>query len=431
MLQGVTPKAAVAFALIYVSYVALYRECAEQHAQHSDTSAQKVNRRNYGFWLNGLIERRDLESTQAAVFGSTMEIAYGVGKLFAGPVADNVPPASLLIVSIVIAAACNALMFTSGVFVVDVALWGLNGFAQAFSWPAIALIFFNWFGDFPGRGTLYSVLSTNQNVGSALTPVLLTPLVAAFGWRSALWGPAVVGGGVAALLMVLLRDGPAATPAKKTAEDKPSKKTVDDGNFAATVRDMMTTPYVWLLGLGYALLTFARVGLSDWTLVFIKAHHRLPAELARDCLVALEFGGFAGGLAAGFVSDALFQGRRAPVMVTFSAAIAAPAVWCIFNWPALDRLSATALYAAFGFGSFGPHVLVGLMARELFPTAPSTAASFAKSLAQLGGSLAGVPVSMLAERHGWGSVAQAWALSMLLAGLAFAPLGSTKRLKTE
>ena len=309
----------------------------------------------------------------------------------------------------------------------DVLLWGANGFVQAFSWPALALIFFNWFGEFPGRGTLYSILSTNQNVGSALTPIILTPLVAAFGWRAAIWGPAISGGVMASLLILFLVEG----PVKEANGNQPEEAAEPDNNFMETVRIMMLSPDVWLLGLGYALLTFTRVGISDWSLVFLKDKHKLTTEVARDCLVSLEVGGFIGGLAGGFVSDALFRGRRAPVMVLFAAAIAAPAVWAIFNVANIDRFGLSAFYFAFGFGSFGPHVLVGLMSRELFPRAPSTAGSFAKSLAQIGGSLAGVPVSILSERQGWNSVGGAWALSMFFAGLAFAPLMFSKRLKVD
>ena len=109
-------------------------------------------------------------------------------------------------------------------------------------------------------------------------------------------------------------------------------------------------------------------------------------------------------------------------MVIFAGAVSSAAVWGIFNAAFFGRFALSAFYFVFGFGTFGPHVLVGLMARELFPAAPSTAGSFAKSLAQIGGSLAGVPVSYLAQHHGWGTVGMAWTLSLILSGLAFVPL---------
>lgn len=54
--------------------------------------------------------------------------------------------------------------------------WGVNGFAQAFGWPCMSRIFMNWFQDPAERGKLYSILSTCQNVGTALVPIILFPL---------------------------------------------------------------------------------------------------------------------------------------------------------------------------------------------------------------------------------------------------------------
>lgn len=409
-----------AFALLYVSYVAAY-----------------LCKKNYSFWLNGLVSRREMDQTRAAVFGSTMELAYGAGKLAAGPLADNLPPKAVLLVSLAVAAVANGLMFTSGVFYADVGLWALNGFAQSFAWPALALVFFNWFGDSPARATLYSLLSTNQNVGSALTPVVLTPLVSHFGWRAALWGPAVAGLATVFSLLVFLRESPrvavsptastsASTATSTSTSPTPTTPAKKKTPWSETVVRMLTSPDIWFLGAGYAFLTAVRVAVSDWSLVFLTSSSflGLPSSVARDCLVSLETGGFVGGLAAGAVSDGVFRGRRGPVMVIFAGFVACPAVALIFlqTKETASYVVLNAAFAALGFGSFGPHVLVGLIARELFPEAPSTAGSFAKSLAQVGGSLAGVPVSLLAERAGWKAVGSALTACMGLSAVCFAPL---------
>ena len=43
----------------------------------------------------------------------------------------------------------------------------------------------------------------------------------------------------------------------------------------------------------------------------------MSLTMAASCLSAMEVGGFAGGMAGGFISD-LFGGRRGPVMCVFS-----------------------------------------------------------------------------------------------------------------
>ena len=49
------------------------------------------------------------------------------------------------------------------------ALSSANGAAQAVSWPALARVFLAWFPDPLTRGTMYSVLATNQNLVRLVT----------------------------------------------------------------------------------------------------------------------------------------------------------------------------------------------------------------------------------------------------------------------
>ena len=124
-----------------------------------------------------------MDAQSASVFGTTMEVAYGLGKVFAGPVCDNVSPKALIIVCLALASACNALMFHfPHMYYFDVFLWTCNGFVQAFIWPSMTIIFLTRFGDSKIKSTLYSILSTNQNLGSVLVPIVLTPVVSTYGW---------------------------------------------------------------------------------------------------------------------------------------------------------------------------------------------------------------------------------------------------------
>ena len=96
------------------------------------------------------------------------------------------------------------------------------------AWPALARVFMNWFPDKETRGSWYSLLSTNQNLGGTVAPKLLPPLMARFGWATALWGPAVFTLGYGGLQSCFLRPGPndAEKPANSgRSTDDPSAKT--------------------------------------------------------------------------------------------------------------------------------------------------------------------------------------------------------------
>ncbi len=428
----------VAFALMYLSYVFFY-----------------FDRKNYAFWLNELTRTVGRSKEEVSVFGSVMEMAYGVGKLVAGPLVDSTPPSIVLWSTLALASGSNALMFQSSSRALDLSLWALNGLVQSAAWPALAAIFMNWFQDSPNRGIWYSVLSTNQNVGSALTPVLLTPLVSLYGWRAATVAPGLAGLVFAAVLLLFTQEYPhahyegvgagraggakapkaaptaAAPTAAATKAAAPTAATTKAAaakapaqSWSATLLAMVTDVNLLSLGLGYAFLTAVRVGVQDWSLVFLQELRGVKLEVARDCMVALELGGFVGGIVAGAVSDRLFAGRRGPAIVLFQAAIApviAGVAWAPLG-PDVLRAGLAGLYFLFGFFSFGPHMLVGLTAREVFPQAPATAGSFTKSLAQVGGTLAGYPLSLVASHMGWASVATTWVWCSLLGALCFVPL---------
>jgi sugar phosphate permease len=205
---------------------------------------------------------------------------------------------------------------------------------QAFTWPALALILSNFFGRQPGYGTLYSLFSTNQNLGSAATPLLLAAAISTYGWRVALWGPAAVTGLYTLLLALLLTDAPVGAGCARAAplplapvshRGRAQRCGCEAGRrrhqgverrsegHAAHAQRVGAQPgcgaarrrrpsvdaraRAFCANAGYALITALRVGVNDWSLLFLRQHGALSAEAARDCLVANEAGGFVGGLA--------------------------------------------------------------------------------------------------------------------------------------
>lgn len=154
---------------------------------------------------------------------------------------------------------------------------------------------------------------------------------------------------------------------------------------------------------------------------------------------AYELGAAAGGLAAGWLSDACFRGRRGPVIALLSFA-AAPAPLLLLLAGAAPREGAgesagssagrealiVASYALMGLFAFGPHVLNGLASREYADRrVQASAGGFTKALGQLGGTLAGYPLGLLLEARGWRALVLVAALAGAAAGVCALPLWST------
>ena len=149
--------------------------------------------------------------------------------------------------------------------------------------------------------------------------------------------------------------------------------------------------------------------------------------------ITVKMGGFLGGLCGGIVSDFVFKGRRGPAMCLFSLATIPFSVGALNHIAVMDQPSSDAaaaglwtmqlLFFMLGFATFAPHMLIGLIARELTPaTMHSSAGCLAKAAGQLGGVFAGFPISFIAQRYGWAAMSWLFGLSGLLAAISFFPL---------
>jgi len=480
-----------------------------------------------------LIKGSDDAAANVGAFSSAFEGAGGLGKIFGGFVVDWFSPTAvlvgslavsggshaLLIVVCLVAAAANAGAGSASVSALSL-VWGLNGLAQSFAWPAIARVFMAFFPDPRARGKWYALLATSQNIGAAVAPVLLMGAAglrlppgwaqytqgAALGavppqWLGLVALPGLLALIVAFLVMVVVSDAPAAAPTAASAAacgpEPPALNPLEKAAVASVSatprrRKLATAPSTpaaslpsseatgaaaptaetapaapgasaaalglgetlaavlgaappWLLGVNYFFNTFLRNGFTEvpvWLLG--PAGLAVPPAALALAVGAYEAGAAAGGLAAGWVSDNCFGGRRGPAIALFSfAAAPVPLVLAALLGPlrppsntgeATDgsdvplRVPAIVLaYAMLGFLAFGPHVLNGLAAREYAdPRVQSTAGGFSKALGQLGGTAAGLPLGLLLAACGWRTAMLVLAAASVAAGVAALPLWRTQ-----
>jgi len=325
-------------------------------------------------------------------------------------------------------------------------LWSANGAGQAVAWPALARVFLAWFPDVATRGTWYSILATNQNLGGTLSPIVYPPLIQSYGWEAALGWPAVMVLCFAMLMAFGLRSKPAKesdqsqTSPVDEAGSAPKGKGDNDGVPPTKTKLGIVDTFVYLLSMrSFVLLSLAyipimiiRQSLINWTAVIFE-DAGMTLFQAGTCISALEFGGFIGGLTAGYLSDALFNGRRGPVMASFSLlcvplSLALPyALEQSLAGDAANKMFILrVVFFSTGFASFPPHSLIGLMSREITPDAMrSTAGCVAKATGQIGAAAAGWPLQALCASYGWANLGYVNAAAGVVAAATFSPLWNT------
>lgn len=378
------------FALIYCAYVGLL-----------------VARKNYGLWIPYVLTTLDVDKRDVGAIGSSYEIASGTGALFNGIVIDSIDPGAGLAAALAATATINLLLSRCSSLHTMAALWGVNGLVQSLGWPCVSKIFLRAFPEPSTRGVWYSLLSTSQNVGAALVPLLVTSSVALTGdGRSAFVVPAVVALCLCVALVhgVVARPGAAKAAASRRGEAPAVAGAISSaGASGARVISSVATDWrLWVMGLNYFCIGVIRSCVADWTPLYVQEAKGLTLAVASQCLCAFEVGGFLGSLAAGRLSDLVFGGRRGPV-VCVCTALLCPAL-CALAWTP-SALALSAAYFAVGFLAFPVHVLLGLASRELVaPEAASTAGGLVKFVAQLGASSAGYPLGHFQRHYGWRAV---------------------------
>jgi len=397
------------FALIYAAYMGFL-----------------LVRKNYGFWLPSVLSEMGKGKGEAGLLGSTFEVAYGAASLLNGVLIDMASPKYLLVGGLALSGLVSACIGGTAQLPMMVALWGCNGVIQSVGWPSITNIFLAWFPDPAARGAWYSLLSTCQNVGAALVPLLVSSSISRWGWKAALYAPAAASVIIAAALGMTLHGSPEAV--QNASNRGPTAPSPTSRAPWANLRRMLSeqvvlNPALWLMAVNYFGVSMVRTCLSDWSNVFLGEAKGLPLAMAARCLFLMEIGGFAGSLTAGAMSDMLFAGRRGPI-VCICSLLLSPVLFALVSLE--SPLLVQACYLLLGFFAFPVHVLLGLFSREVVPAGVSTSAGgFVKCIAQIGGAFAGYPLGALQQRAGWGGVLSVLAVVALLSALAALPLWST------
>merc|ERR1719424_242085 len=284
---------------------------------------------------------------------------------------------------------------------VMVSLWAFHGLVQSVGWPSVTNVFLAWFPDPATRGAWYSLLSTCQNAGAATVPLVLSFAMNYYGWKAALYVPAVSCAMMAMVLLLCLHGSPAAAQtyhggAKGLSREAATPAVRRPPSVKLLVETVLFNKSLWLMGVNYFCISMVRTCLSDWSAVFLPESKGLSLPAAASALFFMETGGFVGSLAAGWISDRLFAGRRGPVVCICSSMLA-PGLLAT-RW-VTSPLLIQACYFYIGFCAFPVHVLLGLFSREVVPpSVGSSAGGFVKCIAQAGGAFAGLPLGALQQR---------------------------------
>jgi sugar phosphate permease len=207
-----------------------------------------------------------------------------------------------------------------------IAIRGVDGYLQAFGAPGMVKINTAWFAH-RERGRFSGIFGFMINLGRlgifTLGPALLAGFsilglihVPPLHWRWLFWTPSLICAGAAVGMALTVKETPeeAGFPGVIADDTGPADGGVT-AQFSQVIRAILSNPAVWITACAYACTGAVRQAVDQWFPRYMQDLYQVDLNSARFQFLAflIPFVASAGSLIAGYVSDTLFKGRRAPV----------------------------------------------------------------------------------------------------------------------
>ena len=257
---------------------------------------------------------------------TTALLAYACGQIINGLLADRLGGKRAMLIGAAGTVTMNLLFGIAsfwGLLWMFVTIRGIDGYLQAFGAPGMVKINAAWFGH-RERGRFAGIFGFMINLGRfgifKLGPALLAGFVflglwqiPPLHWRWLFWAPAGITTVVALCMALIVKDTP-----EETGYPSPNPQEAGDdvrANVMTVLYTIASNPVVWVVACAYACTGAVRQGIDQWFPRFMNEAHHVDFQSAQFQLVGflIPFVASAGSLLSGYVSDTIFQGRRAPV----------------------------------------------------------------------------------------------------------------------
>lgn len=362
-------------------------------------------RTNISAALPGMKAELVLDNADVGLILGASKLAYGLGQLVNGQLAERFSSRRMLAIGMLGSAALNVAFGLAAGLELLIFIWLCNGYAQALGWTPTMRVAARWLA--PGeRGRAIGFIGTGYQAAAAITYVVAGFAVDEMGWRGALYLPAGLLVLAAIYMLATLREAPEA------AHDDPARTTADALPLRRSIALTLTNPALWSLALALGLLNANRYGFLDWGITHVTEMHPGTSSVGEAAIeyAVLPAGGILGALVSGWASDRYFGGRRAPAIV---AALVVLAILTLVyrDAVALGVLPTMLCLLAVGFVMFGAQVLlVGTAPVDLAkPGTQAAAVGLVNFFGYMGAFTGDRVTGSLADAHGWDTAVAFWA----------------------
>ena len=387
------------------------------------------SRKDFAAVMAGMISEGVIARTNAGLVGTMLFAFYGVGQLLSGYLGDKIKPKYLIIIGLSTTAVCNALMplIPEGAMI---AVWGVNGLAQAMLWPPIVKILSTYL-DHDTFVTANLVVTSAAHVATILLYVFVPLCLVYMSWQTVFYTAsalAIISTVIFALLLqrILPKDSSDQEPFDDAPKGNTSlEKSSEEGIAAVFTRSGVFTVLVCIVVCG-----FLRDGIESWLpTLYSEAFGKSAAESTLLSIILPIFSVISISVVTVLHKKRAFNNEVLGSMILFTSAIISAALLALFVslegsvFGILSLILAAYICAAMhGVNFLLISCLPGRFAR--FGRA-ATVSGICNSCVYVGAAISTYGIAFISGNLGWSVTALSWCV-ILGVGIAFSLLSKRR-----
>ncbi|WML37301.1 glycerol-3-phosphate transporter [Clostridium sp. OS1-26] len=345
--------------------------------------------------------------TQLGFVASALGLSYGISKFVMGNLSDRSNPRYFLAAGLILSGVVNLFFPITSSITAMFILMLLNGWFQGMGWPPCGRTMTHWFSD-GERGVKMSIWNTAHNVGGGFIAVIALIGVSMFGsWKGLFYLPAIIAivGGI--LFIIFAKDTPQSVglpPIEEYKNDYPEVN-IDDRERELTGKEILfkyvlNNKYLWFIAIANVFVYLVRYGVINWVPTYLQEAKHFTSKDTAIAFQIYEYAAIPGTIIVGWISDKLFNGRRAPMGIICMIGVTL-GVFVYWNSSSLIVINIT--LAIIGALIYGPVMLIGVSALDMVPKkAGGTAAGFTGLFGYMGGQVvAEIVMGIIVDGFGW------------------------------
>lgn len=367
-------------------------------------------RSNFSIAKSYMITQLGFTKTELGFIASGLGIAYGISKFVMGSFSDRSNPKYFLSIGLILSGLANLCLGLTASIPMLFMLMTINGWVQGMGWPPCGRTMTHWFSD-RERGVKMAIWNTAHNLGGGLIATVAVIGVTMFGesYKGAFYLPGIIAIVTGILFMIFAKDTPQSVglpPIEEYKNDYPKFNVeVEDTEKELKAKEIffkyvLNNKFLWMIAIANLFVYLVRYGVLNWAPVYLKEVRGFNTKEAGLAFAIFEYAAIPGTIIVGWISDKVFNGRRAPAGVFCMLGVA---VATYVYWKSTSMLAINIALGSIGALIYGPVMLIGVAALDLVPKkAAGTAAGFTGLFGYMGGAvLAEVLLGAIFDKFGW------------------------------